>query len=341
MTDDDIRQSPELGKQGGDVGAEIDLDLSTCVNPYGPPPSAIDALRAADPDLLRRHPFNAAAQIEGLYSERLDVAPKDVVATRGASEALFHLSHVLSTERVSLPVPTYTEYVRYFPKARYIPGDAKSLTIQQLDEAAHDSDAILFSNPHNPTGRYLSKADLLGVVEKNTSCLFIVDESYVDFVENDASPTLVGSTAENVLVVRSPTKFFGLGGVRVGAIWTRDAKLRSAMTDQRSTWPVSGLDVYIVAKALSDTAWQAWARMRLDEDAKWLDHWLFGRSNIETVPGPLHFRLITGKVDDLERKLASKGIAIRLLNKAHGVGEPAARIAAPAESERRRLEEIR
>ena len=57
-------------RQGGDLRdlGLVQLDLSTCVNPYGPPDTVLAALRGMSADAIRRHPYGAAQDVEAAYA---------------------------------------------------------------------------------------------------------------------------------------------------------------------------------------------------------------------------------------------------------------------------------
>ena len=61
-------------RQGGDLRdlGPIRLDLSTCVNPYGPPGTVVQALRGMSADAIRRHPYGAAEDVEAAYAGYTD-----------------------------------------------------------------------------------------------------------------------------------------------------------------------------------------------------------------------------------------------------------------------------
>jgi histidinol-phosphate/aromatic aminotransferase/cobyric acid decarboxylase-like protein len=330
MTDD-------LGAQGGDVPPETKLDLSTCVNPYGPPKSALEALSHIDVDVIKRHPYGAPSRLEAVYAQRMGVDSRNVVATRAASEAISHLARLFEGKSVVLPLPTYTEYVKRFPGSTRFEAVNPFHEIDALRSASNEADVVIFSNPQNPTGRFVDSRALAELAAGAPHCTFVVDESYADFVEDRSSVSVCGAEADNVVTITSPTKFFGLGGIRVGALWTRNEQYLAQLRTYRTTWPVSALEVCVAEAAMADGEWQHWVRHRLHEDAQWLDEWLATWQGISVVPGPLHFRLVLGDVETLHSALGRVETATRMLQPAHGVGRPALRISAPRQSDRHLL----
>lgn len=65
------------------------MDLSTCVNRYGPAPAAIAALRAIEPADILLHPYDAAPQLIDLYREVAGVSDGAMITGRGASEFIW------------------------------------------------------------------------------------------------------------------------------------------------------------------------------------------------------------------------------------------------------------
>jgi len=313
-------------RQGGnlrDLGP-IQLDLSTCVNPYGPPGAVVQALRGMSPDAIRRHPFETA------YAQYTGQPVTEFVAGRGASDLIWTLARHLDGKRVGLPMPAYTEFRRAFPDAGPFGSGASTHPAAVLDEAMHACDAVIISNPHNPTGQVIQATDLAAVAARHPASLLVADESYIDFLADPAPITLIGCRLGNVIVLRSPSKFFGLAGARSGVAWSHHP-LPGQWRHTRTSWPVSAFAATALHTALTSSAWAASTRQLLASDTAWLDEALTA-SGLEITPGALHFRLLTGPAAAIARfagHLGSCGVAVRVLEEAYGVGKPAVRISAP------------
>lgn len=324
-----------LGTQGGNIDAQITLDLSTCLNPYGPAPAAVHAAHNMATDALFRHPYEATREAEWTFSKYLSVREEQLVSVRATSEAIWQLAQLSGDKRVILPLPTYTEYRKWFPDALTLDAKTGWHTTEQLDDAAKQADIVLFSNPQNPTGRYLTAKEIVSVARANPSCVLVVDDSYGDFLDDPAAQ-IVGVDVDNVIVMKAPTKFFGIGGVRVGVVWSQSQPWLDAFRNLRQNWPLSTIDVRITEAALSDVSWKADVRKWLTDDGMWLENWLRKQPNLIVVDGPLHFRLAVGDVQQLHDRLRDNRIATRILTPAHGFPNNALRITAP-KAELRRL----
>jgi histidinol-phosphate/aromatic aminotransferase/cobyric acid decarboxylase-like protein len=331
----------DMGRQGGDLRDRglVQLDLSTCVNPYGPPDSVMVALRSMPEAAVRMHPYGAASDVEAAYAAYLGQPVHEFAAGRGASDLIWSLAQQFDGKAVGLPMPGYTEFRQAFPRARPFGSGPSTHAVEALDEAMRACDVVILSNPHNPTGQVIRRSDLTDVALRHPASILVVDESYIDFLPDDAAVTLVGCGTDNVIALRSPSKFFGLAGVRSGVAWSLQP-LRTQWSRRRTNWPVSAFAAEALRTALAETSWAARVRRLLAGDAAWLEDCL-AHSRLDIVPGRLHFRLLTGPDKDVAgfaASLGSSGIAVRFLEEAYGVGRPAVRISAPRYQERQRLE---
>jgi histidinol-phosphate/aromatic aminotransferase/cobyric acid decarboxylase-like protein len=332
-TDDDF------GAQGGDPrrmtgGARI--DLSTCVNFYGPPPAVLELFRAGvEPRDLQIHPYAAAERMEAVYARHLGVPASQLVAGRGTTEFIWALSRQVAHAGVAVPLPAYTDYLRAFP-GRGVAGE-QIPSIAHVEAALAAASLVILSNPHNPSGVTLDPAELVAVARRHPSGILVVDESYVDFVRDPGAATVIGPHApKNVVVLRSPSKFWGIAATRVGVAWCRDRERLRALLGRRETWPISGIDVAVAEAAMGSVEWSERCRLDLARDAAWL------ADVLGELPGTLvehdvdvHYRcLITEHAERLAARLAAHGVASRALGRAHGCEPGALRILAPLPDQR-------
>jgi histidinol-phosphate/aromatic aminotransferase/cobyric acid decarboxylase-like protein len=330
----------DIHRQGGDLRdrSTADLDLSTCVNPYGPPAAVITALRTMPESAVRLHPYAAASDVEEAYAAHLGQPAAEFTAGRGASDLIWLLAQQFAGKTAGLPMPGYTEFRQAFPQARLFGGGPRTHPAEVLDEAMRACDIVIVSNPHNPTGQVIQRGDLLDAAARHPDAVLVADESYIDFLPDDTAVTLVGCGAGNVIVLRSPSKFYGLAGVRSGAAWSH-RPLRAQWQRMRTNWPVSAFAAEALTAALAAKPWAAGMRRRLAGDAAWLQESLT-QAGLDIVPGRLHFRLLTGRGEDVAEfaeSLGRRGIAVRVLEEAYGAGKPAVRISAPRSQDRPRL----
>lgn len=329
-----------LGRQGGDLRQFSDsdwLDLSTCVNPYQSSPAVTDALRCLSAEHIRVHPYSAHERLAEVYGQRLDVRATMLVVGRGTTEFIWTLARIFKGQHVAVPKPAYTDFLRAFPQASDT-GFGIPVGVDDVDLAMGSADAVVISNPSNPTGALLEPDALIEVCRARPKSLLIVDESYSEFWPDPAAATLIGAGVDNLVVLRSPSKFYGIAGVRTGAAWTKNANLRAALAADRGAWPVSEIDARIAIAALSDDAWARDIRRQLVADGKWLETVLVARGTGPVDETRLHYRLWRDHdAVKTEVVLRSHGVLVRRLEAAHGFPNAVLRVTAPREDARERL----
>lgn len=227
-----------------------------------------------------------------------------VVAAPGTQSLIALLPRVLPQSSVAILSPTYGEYARAFAGAGAAVREFTSL------DAIGGAGALVLCNPNNPDGRRLAPVSILAHMRANVRIeLVVVDESFADLEEAGLSlaPYL---PQPRLIVLRSLSKSYGLGGLRLGfALAAPDlaATLRAAL----GPWPVSGPAIALGARALADRAWLDAARKRLGSDGQRLDV-LLTQAGLECVGGTRLFRLAkSSRAGELFQRLGEAGILVR------------------------------
>ncbi|CAM5765711.1 aminotransferase [Labrys miyagiensis] len=170
-----------------------------------------------------------AAQASGLSADQ-------VLITAGAAGALFIIATSLLSERDHLIVvrPNYATNIET-PRAigcqiSYIDLDFDSgflIDIEAVSRALRPNTRyISVTCPHNPTGTMMSGADLdaLVALAERHGCYLLVDETYRDLSYGAQLP-VAASLSPHAISVSSLSKAYGIPGIRIGWLVTRDASL--------------------------------------------------------------------------------------------------------------------
>lgn len=333
------RPRPGFGRQGGDPVRDVAIDLSTCVNRYGPAPAAVAALHAVEPADIVLHPYDAAERLCAAYAAVLGVDAAQLRASRAASEIIWAMGRTLDARQVAVPLPAYTDYLRAFPGRGFGAATGLGHDLGQLDAALAAAQVVIVSNPHNPTGTLLHPDALIDVALQHPRSVLVIDESYVEFVPDPARATAVGCGADNVVVLRSASKFYGIAATRAGVAWCRDPRLLGRLLGSQETWGLSGVDVTVAAAALASSAWAGAVRARLLTDSRWLADALCVLPGVDVrANSHVHFQYaLAARAAALAAALADEGVGVRALGPAHGVRPAALRVVAPRIDERDRV----
>lgn len=309
------------------IAREQWLDLSTGINPNGWPVPALP------PEVFSRLP----EEDDGLQAVAADYYGSPnlllVPGSQMAIQALPELRHELfGPARVGVLSPAYAEHAFRWQQAGH---QVLPLAEAQIEAVLSELDVLVLINPCNPSGVTFDRKCLLrwhAALAARGGWL-LVDEAFVD-----ATPELsliTDSMPEGLIVLRSLGKFFGLAGIRVGAVCARHTVLEY-LSRYMGPWAISHPARVIARQALSDRCWQQCMRERLALQGSRL-HTLLKECFGGQVHGTALFAgLVTEQAEVIEHACARRGILIRRFE------QPAAlRFGLPGnEAEWQRLEQV-
>jgi cobalamin biosynthesis protein CobC len=299
---------------GGDLAAarrmfpgapEPFIDLSTGINPHSwPHPRPLPAL---PPEIFSRLPDRASIRQLAAAAAEVYGAPsaKNVVPAPGTQILLPQVAGLAKPGKALILRTTYAEHSR----AAQLAGHAVSVVsdVNELQRA----DLAIVVNPNNPDGRIVEKRTLLGVADglHSNGGILVVDESFADVAPPETS--LAGETDhDNIVVLRSFGKFYGLAGLRLGFVIT-SSHLANRLDTMLGPWAVSGPAVAIGQQALADAEWKRRTLERLAADAWRLDELLI-KAGLEIVGGTSLYRLTRSPdARDMFDRLGRAGILVR------------------------------
>jgi histidinol-phosphate/aromatic aminotransferase/cobyric acid decarboxylase-like protein len=325
-----------FGPQGGDPARGVRIDLSTCVNRYGPPPAVIDALHAIRGDEIMYHPYDAPERLKDLYHWATGVDTEQLVTGRGGTEFIWALARNVNPSTVAVPLPGYTDYLKAFPGRGYTMSGEQLPSLAQVASAMQRAALVIISNPHNPTGELLPAEGLVEIARTRPNSVLVVDESYINFTADPISGSVIGSDVDNIIVLRSTSKFYGIAACRAGVAWCRDPQRLRRVIGRQETWGLSGIDVTVAEAAVRSWDWADDTRARMHADNAWL------AEAMRELPGVglyantnVHFQYaLCRNAEAVADALAEHGIGVRPLGAAHGVRPGGLRIVAPRPEER-------
>jgi histidinol-phosphate aminotransferase len=200
--------------------------LSSNENPYPPLPGVMEAAAAAVAR-MNRYPDMAAAGLHAAIADRLQVPVGDLALGTGSVAVLYHLLQAVCDDGDEV-VLAWRSFEAY-PIAIQLTG-ATPVPVPLAPGARHDLDAmadavtartkvLLVCTPNNPTGPVVHRAEMADLLERVPAhVLIVVDEAYTEFVDD---PDVVSGLDlyrehDNVVVLRTFSKAYGLAGLRVG-----------------------------------------------------------------------------------------------------------------------------
>ena len=214
------------------------------------PQKALDALKNVDRSVLEYSPsqgfLSLREKLVKYYSKfNIRLTPDDIIVTSGGSEAVLFafLACLNPGDEIIVPEPAYANYMAFAVSAGAV---IKTVTatidtgfalppVEKFEELITErTKAILICNPNNPTGYLYSRAEmnqLRDIVKKHGLYLFS-DEVYREFIYTGSpyiSACHLEGIEENVVLIDSVSKRYSECGIRIGALVTKNAKLRQAV----------------------------------------------------------------------------------------------------------------
>jgi len=233
-----------------ELGVERIVKLASNEGPYGPFPSARQAMARAAAE-LNRYPDPGAYRLRAALAERHGV-PLDAVALGAGTDGIVDcLSQAFLDpgDEIVCGWPSFASYPTYARKMgavpRLVPLREHRYDLEALLEAVGPRTKIVYvCNPNNPTGTMTTRSELDSYFERVPEhVLTVIDQAYFEYVEDPAYPDAVEEylkAGRRVLVLRTFSKIYGLAGLRVG-YGVGPAPLVAALAKTRRAFDVDTL----------------------------------------------------------------------------------------------------
>ncbi|PIE09701.1 MAG: histidinol-phosphate transaminase [Rhodobacterales bacterium] len=230
MPSDGLRPQPGIMEialyQGGASslpGQSNVIKLSSNENPWGPPDSAREAI-ARTLHELHRYPSTDHAPLRAAIGEVHGLDPERIICGNGSDEVIHFLCQAYAGPGDEV---IHTEHGFAMYRISTLAAGATPVEVKERDRVT-DIDAILaavtpatrlvfIANPNNPTGTMIGTSELARLADGLPGhVLLVLDGAYAEFVEGyDGGASLI-ETRENVVMTRTFSKIYGLGGMRIG-----------------------------------------------------------------------------------------------------------------------------
>lgn len=294
------------------------IKLDANENPYAP---LVEGSLAAG---LNRYPEPQPAALRNAMAALYGVAPENLVITRGADDAIDILIRTFCREGVdaiSVCQPTFSAYAQFarlqgarVVEARLTDGfdfDADLFLTTVADEA--NLKLAFLCAPNNPTGNPVPAADILRVADTLADTIVVLDEAYIEFSEAE-SLAAEAARRENLVVLRTLSKAWGLAGARIGCA-IGNAELIELISRALPPYPLPSLAIQAALTALSPSRRpvQAERIARIRADRERLAGQLAGSPLVRSVRsgGGNFLFLEVDEPEALSAKLTALGIRVR------------------------------
>ena len=247
-SDEDERVELLQGRYGGYWRYPRLLDFCYLINPYFPPEKMVDEIKASFDKLLIQYPSGMRVN-SLLAAKNFNVHAENIIVGNGAAELIKTLMEHLNG-KIGIIRPTFEEYPNRYQKAdtvSYFPdNDNYSYTADDLMNYFSDKGIsnLIIINPDNPSGNYIPKLDLVVLIEwsERNKVNLIIDESFVDFSDEENGTIIeqdILEGKENLFVMKSISKSYGVPGLRLGVLASGNKKMIAELKKDVSIWNIN------------------------------------------------------------------------------------------------------
>nr|WP_196001723.1 threonine-phosphate decarboxylase CobD [Clostridium sp. 1001271B_151109_B4] len=238
------------------------MDFSANINPLGTneniKKAMIDAIDKVVkyPDITYFDLKNSIGKFEGINISNITLG-------NGAAEVIFNIVRALKPKKALLPAPTFSEYeeailsvdgeIEYYKLKE---SNNFNLDKEFIDNIKNNIDIVFICNPNNPTGVLTRGEFIRKVLNKAliTNTTVVIDESFLDFVkENEEySSNKLLVDYENLIIVKSLTKFFAIPGARIGYGLCTNKETINQLNKVTVPWSINVMVAEGITKGLNE-----------------------------------------------------------------------------------------
>lgn len=172
-----------------------------------------------------------------------EINRENLFVGNGASELINIINdHIIDS--ITIPIPTFSEYLNVRNKELinfYLLSEKNGFKIipEKLIKEAKKTNFLLLINPNNPTGQSIPQKDLIYMLENLKSLKgIILDESFIDFSDQPSNIQLV-EKYPNLIFVKSISKSYGVAGLRLGYVYTKNQKVKKILNQHLPIWNIN------------------------------------------------------------------------------------------------------
>lgn len=325
---------------GGDFFQAIGEDFSTLeksekvINAdvldawFNPSPKALGKIKNHLPFIIRTSPPNYSEGLIETISEFRGIPKENILTGGGSSDLIFTFfpKTVRKGDKVLILDPMYGEYQHILENViganitRFILRKEEnfkintSLLIESINK--NTPKMVVLVNPNSPTGQYLPKEEILKILESiNRDVLFVIDETYMEYVGKNYSLEKDVLSFGNLVVIKSMSKVYALSGVRA-AYMIASPRIIEEIGNFIPPWAVSLVGQIAGVEALKD---EGYYKEKYQETHKLRDEMITELSKIKSIkvyPSVANFFLLElldeeAKSEDIVTRLRKQNIYIR------------------------------
>ncbi len=320
------------------------LDFSSNVNPLGFPSNVRDIFKNVSHVSI--YPDSNSNELRNHLQKYTGIPTNQIIVGNGATEIIYnYCATFLRKQKVLIPIPTFSEYESAAKlngaKIKFFKTMNLNQNLSEFQDMISTRNCIFLCNPNNPTGVLIKKQNMLKILESayEKSAMVFLDECFIELVPS-GKESVVSYLKEfdNLFILRSLTKSFGLAGLRIG-YGLGNKKMIEILQKVKIPWNVSGMGQQSSIRALSDKSHLSKTLNVIRKESKFLIDSISKIKSFTCYNSDTNFILIKSKIKSrqIQNRLLQRNILIRDCSTFRGLNDDYIRIAVRTHKENLKL----
>lgn len=236
------------------------IKLSQNENPFGPSPKVLEALKN-HLQYINRYPPNIYNDLKNKLSQKYSLPASNIAVSAGSVELIDDIIQTFIGVDDNMIVPEVS-FVAFKLLAKVHNKECRianmkdyAIDIEEMLALVNENTKVLFiANPNNPTGTIINNDQVLNLLSRLPYNTYLVlDEAYAEYVNDESYPDSLNMIKDfsNLIVLRSFSKIYGLGGLRIGYGFANES-LITKLEDNKLPFSVNALALPAALAALDD-----------------------------------------------------------------------------------------
>ncbi|MEG0250431.1 MAG: aminotransferase class I/II-fold pyridoxal phosphate-dependent enzyme [Peptostreptococcus sp.] len=261
------------------------VDFSSNINPFTPEDTVIHIID--DIEDIRKYPDidyvklrNAVAEHVVRDNRKCDFVfnLNNICVGNGATELIYLFMRSIEG-KIGIICPTFSEYRR---AASVLGKDHVEIQMLEVGNSFEypdfsspkmdeykDLDALFLCNPNNPDGKIRNLEKIVEFCKEN-SIKLVVDETFIEFCDDYENYTVLNYNYTDIYVLRAITKFYGLPGIRLGYMISRNSSHIEELLRIKEPWTINSIAANLGVELLKDDKFRESSRNFYREERKYL-----------------------------------------------------------------------
>jgi threonine-phosphate decarboxylase len=328
------------------------IDFSSSINPLGPSPRALEAIKNSFEQLPLYPDSNSTSLREAIACHFSGINKDNVIVGNGSTELIYLFAQVFlkKGDFAVVPAPTFGEYANAAARSESKVKQVKMSRDFQIEPKVFKrkmerSKVVFLCNPNNPTSMLIPHETLVELLEKarEENVVVFLDEDFIEFVDNENQNSFVNTIIKypNLFILRTFTKFYSLTGLRVG-YGIADEETIEVFSRVKMPWNVNSLAQAAAMAALADKEHSKKTMEVVRTERKFLNDELSHVEGFRVFPANSNFIFLDIRESGctaarLREKMVKYGILVRDCSSFAGLDAYYVRVAVRTRQENERL----